>query len=126
MSTNNPKTALEAIFPTSIDILGGVKVYPLTLAHYAVLEKVNSYLVNGDHAPDAIESLVTMYVCCHDAKQSLRNLDGLEDAAADWAQELPPAVVPAIMDAIKKQIDAMANVVPMLGDDKKKKVVETD
>lgn len=124
MSENNPKSAIAAIFPQPIKIIDGVSVYPLTLAHYALLEQINSYLVNGDHQPDALESLKTMFICTHDAKTTMHVMDDLEGAVAQWSEQLPPAVTYPIMDAIKVQIEAMSKVVPYI-DDQKKKVAET-
>lgn len=124
MSESNPKTALAAIFPTLITICEGVSVYPLTLAHYALLEQINSYLVNGDHQPDAMESVKTMYICTHDAREIFEKFNNLDDEALEWAQQLPPGLTYPIMDAIKVQIDKMAKVVPYISD-VKKKVAET-
>ena len=120
MSENNPKAAVAAIFPKPIKICDGVSVYPLTLAHYALLEQINSYLVNGDHAPDALESLKTMFICTHDAKSAMEVFDEIECAAVEWGEQLPPAVTYPIMEAIKVQIDAMAKVIPQISDEKKK------
>ena len=121
MSESNPKSALRAIFPKTIEVRGCVSVYPLTLAHYALLEKINSYLVNGDHVPDSIETIKTMYICTHDARTTLVALDNLDDESIKWAEELPPGIVPDVMAAIKQQIDAMMDVVPNMGDNSKKK-----
>lgn len=122
MSKSNPESSIKALFPTPIPVGNNVCVYPLTLGHYALLEKINSYLVNGDHLPDSIEAIKTLYICTHSAKEVLRDFDSLDDVAFEWAETLPPYMSNKIMLAVKEQIDAMMKVVPAIGDDKKKVV----
>jgi hypothetical protein len=127
MSKSNPESSLNALFPEPIDCGFGVSVYPLTLAHYALLEKINSYLVNGDHAPDSIEVIKTLYICTHSAKETMVNFDSLEHDAFEWAEHLPPPANNIIVNAILKQIATMSKVIPVIGDDDKKKLeAETD
>lgn len=120
MSESNPKASLKALFPKPIDCGLGVEVMPLTLGHYALLEKIGSYLVSGDHTPDSMEVVRTYYVCTHSAKEVLADFDNLDARAFDWAETLPPSINAAIANAILEQIDAMSKVVPIVGDDKKK------
>ena len=124
-NSSNPKSAVNALFPAPIEVGEGVSVYPLTLAHYALLEKINSYLVNGDHVPDSIEVIRTLYICAHSARETMEKFDSLDDEAFAWAENLPPYMNGRITAAIKEQIDAMMKVVPVIGDDGKKKVAET-
>lgn len=127
MSKSNPESSLNALFPEPIDCGFGVSVYPLTLAHYALLEKINSYLVNGDHVPDSIEVIKTLYICTHSAKETMVNFDSLEHDAFEWAEHLPPSANNIIVNAILKQIATMSKVIPVIGDDDKKKLeAETD
>lgn len=122
MSKTNPKASIEAMFPKSIDCGFGVEVKPLTLGHYALLEKIDSYLVNGEHKPDSIEVIKTFYICTHDSKQILESFSNLEEESFKWAETLPPGITTSIANAILKQIDAMANVIPHIGEEGKKKV----
>lgn len=120
-----PKASLEALFPKRIDCGYGVEVYPLTLAHYALLEKINSYLVNADHAPDSIEVIKTLYICTHSAVDVMAYFDELETLAFKWAEGLPPAANNSIASAVLKQIDAMSKVAPVIDGEDKKKLAET-
>ena len=127
MSKSNPESSIKALFPAPIPVGNDVCVYPLSLGHYALLEKIDSYLVNGDHLPDSIEVIKTMYICTHTAKEVLDDFDNLGERAFDWAESLPPVITKSIMDAIKEQIDAMMKVIPVVDDNgKKKAIVETD
>lgn len=124
---SNPKSSIEALFPKPIDCGFGVSVYPLTLAHYALLEKINSYLVSGDHTPDAIEVIRTLYICTHSAKDVMSNFGELDYLAFEWAENLPPRLNTDIVSAIRQQIVAMRKVAPIVDDgNSKKKVTETD
>ena len=116
-----PKSSINALFPQPLDVGCGVVVMPLTLAHYALLEKINSYIVNGDHAPDSIEVVRTLYICTHSAKETLADFDKLDALAMDWAETLPPRMTRIIADAIIRQIDAMSKVAPAVDDGKKKR-----
>lgn len=116
----NPKRSIDALFPKPIDVGFGVKVFPLTLAHYALLEKMHSYVVDGNHLPDGDEVLKTYYVCTHPADEVFADFEDLDVLAYDWASRLPPELATRIAEAIKSQIDAMAKVVPALDESKKK------
>lgn len=122
MGNTNPKSAIDALFPTPIKCGCGVEVHPLTLGHYALLEKIDSYLVNGGHAPDSIEVILTYYICTHSAKDIMNDFENLKENAFEWAENLPPSVSNEIASAIMKQINAMTKVIPVIGDDGKKKV----
>lgn len=120
-----PKSSIEALFPKCMDCGFGVTVYPLTLAHYALLEKINSYLVNTDHAPDSIEVIKTLYICTHSAKETMEDFSNLDSLAFDWAEKLPPRMNNTIASAIIKQINTMSKVMPIIEDEHgKKKLVE--
>lgn len=119
-----PKSSINALFPEAIECGFGVKVYPLTLAHYALLEKINSYLIGGNSNPDSIEVVKTFYICTHPSKEVMADFDNLESNAFEWAETLPPMMHSIISEAILKQIDIMSKVSPVVdGDDGKKKLV---
>jgi hypothetical protein len=119
MSKSNPKAAIAAVFPEKIAVGNGVEVYPLTLAHYALLEKINSFLVNGDHEPDSIETVETYYICTHDAAEVFGDFSNIGAKAMEWSATLPPYMANLISAGIKRQIDLMSKAIPAL-DDKKK------
>lgn len=126
-SPATPVVAVEALFPVPIDCGFGVEVHPLTLGHYALLEKIGSYLVLGGHRPDPVEVVRTYYVCTRPAADTVAligngGLEALDQAAFSWAETLPPAANQAMADAILKQVGAMMKVAPVGG---KKKVRAT-
>ena len=110
-NTVNPKAALDALFPQPIDCGEGVEVKPFSLATYALLEKIGSYII-FPHEPTQEETLKSLYICTHDAKEVFKDFDKLDDLAFDWASGLRPAMVNTITDAILKQVDAVRRAMP--------------
>lgn len=110
-NTVNPKAALDALFPQPIDCGEGVEVKPFSLATYALLEKIGSYII-FPHEPTQEETLKSLYICTHDAKEVFKNFDKLTDLAFDWASNLRPAMVNTITEAILKQVDAVKRAMP--------------
>jgi len=120
-NTVNPKSALAALFPQPIDCGNGVSVQPFSLATYALLEKIKSYII-FPHEPTQEEVLKTLYVCTHDPKEIFRNLDDLLPNAVDWASEQYPAIVEKVTSAIMKQIEIVRNAMPPTKETDAKKV----
>lgn len=119
-NTVNPKSALDALFPQSIDCGDGVFVKPFTLATYALLEKIGSYII-FPHEPTQEETIASLYICTHNPKEIFKHFDTLQDDSIDWADTLRPGLFQTISDAILKQIEAVKNVMPQEkeGDEKK-------
>lgn len=121
-NTVNPKAAIEALFPQPIDCGEGVEVKPFSLATYALLEKIGSYII-FPHEPTQEETLRSLYICTHDAKEVFKHLGDLDDLAFEWASSLRPAMVNTITDAILKQVEAVKKAMPPEGEDLGKKAV---
>ena len=119
-NTVNPKSALNALFPQPIDCGEGVFVKPFSLATYALLEKIKSYIV-FPHEPDQEEILKSLYICTHDPKLVFKQFDSLGEDAFGWAETLPPYMVDVITQAVLKQIKAVRDAMPppKAGDEKK-------
>ncbi len=121
-NTVNPKSALEALFPQSIDCGEGVVVKPFSLATYALLEKIGSYII-FPHEPTQEETLASLYICTHDAKEIFKNFEGLQDNSIEWAETLKPSMFQKITDAILKQVEAVKNAMPPENEGDEKKAV---
>ena len=116
----NPKAALDALFPQSIDCGEGVEVKPFSLATYALLEKIGSYVI-FPHDPSQEETLMTFYICTHDAKGVFKDFDRLTDLAFEWASKLTPSMVGKITRAILEQIRVVRGAMPPEKEDDGKK-----
>lgn len=110
-NTSNPKPALEALFPQPIDCGNGVLVKPFSLATYALLEKIGSYII-FPHKPEQGEILKTLYICTHDAKEVFKSFSTLDDLAYGWAETVPPYMLDTITDAVLKQIKTVRDAMP--------------
>ena len=119
-NTVNPKAAIEALFPQPIDCGEGVEVKPFSLATYALLEKIGSYII-FPHEPTQEETLRSLYICTHDAREVFKDFDKLTDLAFDWASGLRPAMVNTITGAILKQVEAVKKAMPPDKEDLEKK-----
>ena len=117
-NTVNPKAAIEALFPQPIDCGEGVEVKPFSLATYALLEKIGSYII-FPHEPTQEETLRSLYICTHDAKEIFKNFDKLTELAFEWASTIRPSMVNTITDAVLKQINLVKNATPPEDDQKK-------
>lgn len=121
-NTVNPKSALDALFPQPIDCGEGVSVKPFSLATYALLEKIGSYVILP-HRPTQEEVLKTLYICTHDAKEVFKQLGDLDSFAFDWAETLPPFMLERITEAILKQVEIVRNAMPPTKETDAKKAV---
>lgn len=110
-NTVNPKAAIEALFPQPIDCGEGVEVKPFSLATYALLEKMGSYII-FPHEPTQEETLKSLYICTHDARDIFKGFDKLGELAFEWASKLTPKMVTVITDAIYKQISVVKSAMP--------------
>lgn len=117
-NTVNPKAAIEALFPQPIDCGEGVEVKPFSLATYALLEKIGSYII-FPHDPSQEETIRSLYICTHDAKDIFKNFDKLTELAFEWASTIRPSMVNTITDAVLKQINLVKNATPPEDDQKK-------
>lgn len=116
----NPKKALAAILPNSIDVGCGYSVPPMTLALWAALERIASPLVTGKAAKDTLELLPSLYLLTHGASEILAG-NVLEKAIA-WAETVPVDILERIRDACYQQIAVTKVVIPEGG----KKKAPTD
>ena len=118
----NPRAALDAAFPQPIDCGEGVVVQPFSLAVYAMLERLGSYVV-FPHRPTQEEVLKTLYVCTHDPAETYRDFDRVGELAFAWASGIRPYMAGRITEAVLKQIDVVKAALPP--GDKQTKKAET-
>lgn len=121
MSQANPKKAVAAMLPAPIDCGHGVRVLPLSLAHYALLERIGSALVAAERRKASpLELIPSLYIVTRPARETMEAVEDLSERALAWAETLPPTVLPKVKDAVAEQIRLMMDVVPQPEEDKKK------
>ena len=117
MSKSNPRKAIAALIPEAIEIPGiDVVVRPLTLAQFAILERLDSPLLKNGKTT-TLELLPSLYVLCHEPAESLHG--NVMDKAVAWADSLPPNCVELIKDAANRQVKTVVDVVPEVSVKKK-------
>ena len=113
--TSNPEPVLDALLPAAIPVAGGrVIVRPLTLATFALLDKIRSPLLTGTGSVGVIDLLPTLYILSHGAAVCLADLSAgrLEAVAIDWADQFPPQILAEIRDAAEAQIGKILYLIP--------------
>lgn len=119
----DPQKAIDAVIDSEHEI-SGITIYPITLARYALLELVKSPLLTGETIT-AASILTTLFVMASDRKNlrgySSKNVEELEAAALDWADEINPAMLGKMFEDIQKSFRAMIDVAPEVPEDGEKK-----
>ena len=102
---DNPKAAIDALLESTVEA-GKLKVYPLTVARYALLELVDSPLVTLDGGQltviDVIPSVFIMTQPPRDlSKYNSRNIDKLKEDAFEWAEDgMTAGSVPLVVNML--------------------------
>ena len=120
MSKSNPRKAVAAILPLTVECPCGATVRPMTLGMWAALERIGSPLVTGKEAKDTLELVPSLYLLTHDPREVLRG--SFYDDAVAWADTLPVSALEEITRACYRQMGAMFDVLPEV---KKKRRPET-
>ena len=110
MSKANPRKAVAAILPLTVECPCGATVRPMTLGMWAALERVGSPLVTGKEAKDTLELVPSLYLLTHDPREVLRG--SFYDDAVAWADTLPVSALEEITRACYRQMGAMFDVLP--------------
>lgn len=108
MSRANPRKAIDALMPLSIEA-GGVTIQPMTLGLYAALEKIGSPLLTGETV-QTLDWLPTLYLMTHDPEEAL--VGNLADKAFAWAKTQPVTIVESIRRAALAQMGRVEDVLP--------------
>ena len=123
----NPAKAVEAILDDDRDVGGGLTVHPLSIARYALLERIGSPIL-FKKADDSVDGIVaTLYVMCADVEDLVgRNNSEIRRDALVWADEISPDRIKDISEEIVRQIQTATFVSPDGKDDSCKKKAPTD
>ena len=123
---DNPKAAIDALLESTVEA-GTLKVHPLTVARYALLELVESPLVvlTGEklHVLDVIPTVYIMTQEAKDlAKYNSRSVDKLKEDAFEWAEdELTAGSVPLVVNMLAEKLLDLRRIAPEAIEDGKKK-----
>lgn len=119
MSEANPEKAVAAIIPEPIVTPEGVEVRPLTLATFALLERIGSPTL-VECQTNTLDLIPSLYIMTHDPREVLDRYGDLPALAVAWADTLPPHAIGAIEAAAAVQIRRMLDVIADEAGGKKK------
>lgn len=121
----NPKTTIDTILNTETEICEDIKVFPITLARYALLELVESPFVTPGKKFTINNLLPSFFICCAKSEDlkgiNSKNLDKLNEQALAWAETLPSKVIDKLIPAIMEELGLIKKVSPNTGDDEQGK-----
>lgn len=117
---NDPQSAINAILDDETTD-NGIKVYPITLARYALLELVESPFITAGTDMSISKMLPSLYIMTH-GKDDLkgitsRNIDVIYEKATEWADEMGMDEIPEIVKQVIDKIQELMKVTPTSGAD---------
>lgn len=122
---NDPKVAVDAILENEFEI-DGLKIYPITLGRYALLEILKSPFIYSDIQFQVSTMLPSIFVMTQDIKELSKynsdNINELKSKSMIWAEEKNIKNVDKIIAAVIKRMKQLNEVSPQSSSDDKKKV----
>lgn len=118
MSEKNPKLVVDTIMESSEEKQqeGQVKIFPMTIRRYAILEKLDSPFIDPNVDFQINTIIPTAYVMCT-SKDKLReyksnDIEKLIQDSYDWSEDLEVNDIPDMVKAITKQLNDMNKASP--------------
>lgn len=126
MATENPKSAIDAILEEDKEIgNNGLRIYPLTLGRYALLELVKSPLINKETEFSTLTLIPTFYIMTREVSElkgyNSRNIEELEQKSMEWAETQTINDSGKILDELLQKFNLVQRVKPDVEEDTKKK-----
>lgn len=116
----DPIKAIDAALSPAKDV-EDIKVYPITLARYALLELVKSPFVTASKDFTTIAMIPTIYVCCADTAQLRKynssNIDELKQDAIAFADNIDPKKLGTLIKELDSRIRQLLDVAPQIPED---------
>lgn len=125
---NDPKVAVDAILENEFEI-DGLKIYPITLGRYALLEILKSPFIYSDIQFQVSTMLPSIFVMTQDIKELSKynsdNINELKQKSMIWAEEKDIKNVDKIISAVIKRMKQLNEVSPQSSDEDKKKAKDS-
>ena len=112
----NPKIAIEAIVDGEKRIGDDLKVYPISIGRYALLELVESPFVAKDKDFTLYNLVPTFYIMCN-PKENLKgytrkNIETLVEKSLEWAEDFDTSIVSKLIDNVAESLGLLKKVQP--------------
>lgn len=125
MAGENPKSAIDAILEDDKELKSGLRIFPITLGRYALLELVKSPLIDKDTKFSTISLIPTFYIMTREVSElkgyNSRNIEQLEADAMEWAENQTIQDSNEILDELLQKFNLVQRVKPDVAEDTKKK-----
>lgn len=126
MAGENPTSAIDAILEDDKEIgNNGLRIYPLTLGRYALLELVKSPLINKETEFSTLTLIPTFYIMTREVSElkgfNSRNIEELEQKSMEWAETQTITDSGKILDELLQKFNLVQRVKPDVEEDTKKK-----
>ena len=116
----DPIKAIDAALSPAKDV-EDIKVYPITLARYALLELVKSPFVTASKDFTTIAMIPTIYVCCAETaalkKYNSSNIDELKQDAITFADGIDPKKLGSLVKELDARVRQLLDVAPQIPED---------
>ena len=116
----DPIKAIDAALSPAKDV-EDIKVYPITLARYALLELVKSPFVTASKDFTTIAMIPTIYVCCAETtalkKYNSSNIDELKQDAIAFADNIDPKKLGTLVKELDSRVRQLLDVAPQIPED---------
>ena len=116
----DPIKAIDAALSPAKDV-EDIKVYPITLARYALLELVKSPFVTASKDFTTIAMIPTIYVCCAGTAQLRKynssNIDELNQDAIAFADNIDPKKLGSLIKELDSRVRQLLDVAPQIPED---------
>ena len=116
----DPIKAIDAALSPAKDV-EDIKVYPITLARYALLELVKSPFVTASKDFTTIAMIPTIFVCCADTaelkKYNSSNIDELKQDAIAFADNIDPKKLGTLIKELDSRVRQLLDVAPQIPED---------
>lgn len=103
MASSDPKIVVDAILAEG-NPDEQIKVYPVTIRRYALLEKLDSPFVNSDKEFNVDSIVPSVFVMTRDVAELKKfcnaSSDTIRDAAFTWSEDLPLEDIPKMVSAV--------------------------
>lgn len=126
---NNPKIAIDAILADQTREVKSYKLYPLTVGRYALLEAVESPLIDATQKFTMLNAIPTLFVVLNDMsvlkKYNTKNIDEMRSDSMAWSEEnLASDDIPDLVKAVIDMLLDVNKATPSVGQEEDGKKAE--
>lgn len=121
---DNPKAALDAVLEDEKEV-GGLKIWPLTLGRYALLELAESPFTKQGAKLDTASLIPTFWIMTRSPAElkgwTSKNIDKLAETAMEWAETAELSCGARLVEELMEKFGLVGKVKPESKEEDSKK-----